>query len=186
MVSRFFLQWHKGHSSLTGSCVKTLHLSNQALTHTVILLRAWLTSSLLAADICQLYRKLQYTSLVPAFRCCRLTHPCTIKLTHSWFAQTRAGMAWGKTLLVSSSWLIPSGYAVNRTDIQTSYTELKLCFTSTGTKAVSHPCNYVHYSDPFIFLEDLVSYVTYFSSYPVVGDSCFPSMSWPLNKCLHT
>lgn len=124
--------------------MKTLHLNSQTLTHTVILLCTWLTSSLLAADICQLCRRLQYTSLMPAFRCCRLTHPRTIKLTRSWFAQTRAGMAWGKTLLVSSSWLIPSGYAVNRTDTQTSYTELKLCFTSTGTKVVSHPCNYVH------------------------------------------
>lgn len=132
---------------------------------------------LLAAETCQLGGKLQCTSLMPAFRCCRLTHPRTIKLTRSWLAQTRAGMAWGKALLVSSSWLIPCGYAVNRTDIQTSYTELKLCFTSAGVKVVSHPCNYTQHSDPFIFLEDLVSYVTYVSSYPVVGDFHFPSMS---------
>lgn len=55
---------------LMGPRVKTLHLDIQALIHTVTLLRAWLPPSLLAADTCQLSRKWQCTSLVPAFRCC--------------------------------------------------------------------------------------------------------------------
>lgn len=38
---------------------------------------------LLAPDLCQLGRKPHCTSLVPAFRCCRLTHPHTIMLTCS-------------------------------------------------------------------------------------------------------
>lgn len=125
---------------------------------------------LLAPDPCQLGRKSHCTSLVPAFRCCRLIHPHTIMLTHSWFAQTRAGMAWGKTLLVSSSWLIPSGCEVNRTDTQTSYTELQLCFTSAGTEVLFHPCNCAHSSHPFTLLGDLVSNITYFR-FPVMRDS---------------
>lgn len=115
--SQTLLKQHRSHSPLMGSCAKTLLWNHHSLTHTVISLRTWLAPSLLAADTCQLRRKLQCTSLMPAFRCCRLTHARTIKLTRSWFAQTRAGMAWGKTLLVSSTWLIPSGCAVNRTDI---------------------------------------------------------------------
>lgn len=87
---------------------------------------------------CQLGRKSHCTSLMPAFRCCRLTHPHTIMLTHSRFAQTRAGMAWRKTLLVSSSWLIPCGCEVNRSDTQTSCTELLLylCWNRSASSSL--------------------------------------------------
>lgn len=128
---------------------------------------------LLAPDLCQLGRKPHCTSLVPAFRCCRLTHPHTIMLTCSWFAQTRAGIAWRKTLLVSSSWLIASGYEVKKTDTQTSYSELQLCFTSAGTEVPSHPCNCAHSSHSFTLMGNLVSYITHFSRFPVIQDSFF-------------
>lgn len=166
-----------------GSCAKTLLWNHHSLTHTVISLRTWLAPSLLAADTCQLRRKLQCTSLMPAFRCCRLTHARTIKLTRSWFAQTRAGMAWGKTLLVSSTWLIPSGCAVNRTDI--------------------HPTQSLNFALPLLeqnwFLIPVITYTTAIFSYfwkiwflmscilaaiLLWGDSYFPSASWLLNKCL--
>lgn len=127
--------------------------------------------SLLAAGPRQLRRELQRTPLPTASRCCRLAHPHSNKLTRLRFAQTGTGRAGGKTALVSSSWLIPGGCAADRADVPLSYTALQLCFTSPGTTAVSHPCNYVHCGDPFTFPEDLASYVTYFSSYPVVGDS---------------